>query len=143
MAPPPKTAILTSTAPKPLAGILSQAILAGNGTIYCSGQIAADPKTGKLNVDGDVAARTHQCLKNLTAVLEAAGSSIENVVKVNVFLADMKDFGAMNEVYGTYFGEVKPARTCVAVKTLPFNTDVEIECVAVLGDGKGPIKSKL
>ncbi len=90
----------------------------------------------------------HQCLKNLSEVLEAAGSSLEKCVEVNVFLADMDDFAKMNEVYKEYFGDVKPARTfvsfftfpfgagltlsrCVAVKTLPLNTDVEIKCIAV------------
>lgn len=131
-----KTPVLTSNAPKSLPGIYSQAIVA-NGIVYCSGQIATDPATNKL-IDGDVAAHTasnpfakttltnvpvrsrlivsmprlqHQCIKNLTAVLEAAGSNINNVVKVGVFLADMKDFAAMNDVYRTYWGEVKPCRT--------------------------------
>jgi len=90
-----------------------------------------DPATGKL-VEGDIQARTHQCIKNLTAVLTAAGTNIENVVKVNVFIADMKDFAAMNEVYVQYWGEQKPCRTCVAAKQLPLGTDVEIECIAVL-----------
>lgn len=74
----------------------------------------------------------HQCIRNLTAVLSAAGSAIENVVKVNVFLTTMQNFAAMNEAYKQYWGEIKPGRTCVAVKELPFGTDVEIECVAVL-----------
>jgi len=125
-----KQAVLTDKAPKPLPGIYSQAIIA-NGTVYCSGAVPMDAETGKL-IDGDVQAHTHQCIKNLTAILEAAGSSIEKVVKVNVFLADMNDFAKMNEVYMTYWGDVKPCRTCVAVKTLPLNTDVEIECVAIL-----------
>ncbi|CAK4020199.1 Hypothetical predicted protein [Lecanosticta acicola] len=124
-----KTAILTENAPQ-LPGILNQAIVA-NGTVYCSGQVALDPATGKL-IEGDIKAHTHQSLKNLTAILQASGTTLENVVKVNVFLADMRDFGAMNEAYATYFGEVKPCRTCVAVKQLPLGTDVEIECVAVL-----------
>ncbi|KAH8893033.1 L-PSP endoribonuclease family protein Brt1 [Thozetella sp. PMI_491] len=125
-----KTPVLTENAPKPLPGIYSQAIKAG-GFVFCSGAVAMDPETGKL-VEGDIQAHTHQCIKNLTAILEAAGSNINNVVKVNVFLADMDDFAKMNEVYTTYWGDVKPCRTCVAVKTLPLNTDVEIECVAVL-----------
>ncbi|WPH03127.1 Putative L-PSP endoribonuclease family protein Brt1 [Acrodontium crateriforme] len=126
----PKTVILTTDAPAPLKGIYSQAIVA-NGTVYCSGAVGMDPQTGRL-VEGDVAARTHQCIKNLTAVLKAAGTTIENVVKVNVFLSDMKDFVAMNEVYTTYWGDDKPCRTCVAAKQLPLGTDVEIECIAVL-----------
>jgi len=133
---PTKKAVLTENAPAPLKGIYSQAIVA-NGTVYCSGAVAMDPSTGKI-VDGDVQVHTHQCIKNLTNVLEAAGTTINNVVKVNVFLADMKDFAAMNEVYSQYWGEVKPCRTCVAAKQLPLGTDVEIECIAVL-----PSKSML
>lgn len=74
----------------------------------------------------------HQCIRNLSAVLSAAGSSLDAVFKVNVFLSDMQHFTAMNDVYKTYWGDVKPARTCVAVKQLPLGTDVEIECQAVL-----------
>ncbi|KAH2456058.1 hypothetical protein KXV71_007861 [Aspergillus fumigatus] len=121
---------LTEKAPKPLPGIYSQAIIA-NGVVYCSGAVAMDPETGKL-IDGDVKAHTHQCIKNLTHVLEAAGTTIDKVVKVNVFLSDMDNFADMNSVYMQYWGDVKPCRTCVAVKTLPLNTDVEIECIAVL-----------
>ncbi|KIY45438.1 YjgF-like protein [Fistulina hepatica ATCC 64428] len=124
----PKTAVLSANAPAPMAGIYSQAIKAG-GMVYCSGQVAMDPKTGKL-VEGDVQARTRQCINNLAAVLEAAGTNINNVVKVNVFLADIGDFAKVNEVYSEYWGDIKPCRTCVAVKTLPLNTDVEIECIA-------------
>ncbi|GFF81922.1 protein mmf1, mitochondrial [Aspergillus lentulus] len=75
---------------------------------------------------------TRKCIKNLTHVLEAAGTTIDKVVKVNVFLSDMDNFADMNSVYMQYWGDVKPCRTCVAVKTLPLNTDVEIECIAVL-----------
>ncbi|KUL84100.1 hypothetical protein ZTR_07440 [Talaromyces verruculosus] len=125
-----KTPVLTEKAPKPLPGIYSQAIIA-NGVVYCSGAVAMDAETGKL-VDGDVKAHTHQCIKNLSHVLEAAGSSIDKVVKVNVFLDNMDNFADMNSVYTQYWGDVKPCRTCVAVKTLPLNTDVEIECIAVL-----------
>ncbi|KAF7188928.1 hypothetical protein HII31_09851, partial [Pseudocercospora fuligena] len=125
-----KKVILTDSAPKPLPGIYSQAIVA-NGTVYCSGQVAMNPETGKL-VEGSVADRTHQCIKNLSAVLKEAGTSIENAVKVNVFIDDMKHFAEMNEVYKQYWGEHKPCRTCVAAKQLPLGTDVEIECIAVL-----------
>jgi len=125
-----KTAVLSDKAPAPLAGIYSQAIIA-NGTVYCSGSVALDPTTGKL-IDGDIKAHTHQCIKNLTNVLEASGTSIDKVVKVNVFLDNMDNFAAMNSVYSQYWGDIKPCRTCVAVKTLPLNTDVEIECIAVL-----------
>ncbi|OAQ73672.1 endoribonuclease L-PSP [Pochonia chlamydosporia 170] len=125
-----KVAVLTDKAPKPLPGIYSQAIKA-NGMVFVSGAVPMDAETGKL-IDGDIQAHTHQCIKNLTAILEAAGSSIDKVVKVNVFLSSMDDFAKMNEVYTTYWGDVKPCRTCVAVKTLPLNTDVEIECTALL-----------
>ncbi|KAL5083769.1 hypothetical protein Trisim1_000896 [Trichoderma cf. simile WF8] len=125
-----KEPVLTSNAPKPLPGIYSQAIKA-NGMVFVSGAVPMDPVTMEL-IPGDIQAHTHQCIKNLSAILEAAGTSLEKVVKVNVFLADMGDFAKMNEVYSTYWGDVKPCRTCVAVKTLPLNTDVEIECTAVL-----------
>ncbi|KIW10638.1 hypothetical protein PV08_11602 [Exophiala spinifera] len=125
-----RTPVTTENAPKALPGIYSQAIVA-NGFVYCSGCVPMDPKTMQL-IDGDIQAHTHQCIKNLGAVLEAAGSSLEHVVEVNVFLANMDDFAKMNEVYTTYWGDVKPARTCVAVKTLPLNTDVEIKCVGVV-----------
>ncbi|TKX27308.1 hypothetical protein C1H76_0145 [Elsinoe australis] len=126
-----KTPIKTSNAPNPLPAVLNQAIVAG-GTVYCSGQVAVDVNTGKL-VEGTVGDRTQeQCLKNLQAVLEAAGSNMDNVVKVNVFLDDMSNFAAMNAVYQNWFGEVKPCRTCVAAKQLPMGTDVEIECIATL-----------
>ncbi|KAK9897564.1 YjgF-like protein [Cystobasidium minutum MCA 4210] len=124
-----KTPVLTENAPKPLPGIYSQAIKA-NGMVYCSGAVPMDPVTMKL-IDGDVQAHTHQCIKNLGAILEAAGSSLDKVVKVNVFLSSMDDFAKMNEIYTQYWGDVKPCRTCVAVKTLPLNTDVEIECIAM------------
>ncbi|KAL3469587.1 Endoribonuclease L-PSP/chorismate mutase-like protein [Aspergillus californicus] len=125
-----KTPVLTSNAPRALPGVYSQAIIC-NGMVYCSGQVAMDPETGKL-IEGDIKAHTAQCIKNITAVLAEAGSDITQVVKVNVFLADMDDFASMNEEYVKYWGDVMPCRTCVAVKTLPMNTDVEIECVAHL-----------
>ncbi|KAJ6028787.1 hypothetical protein N7540_004363 [Penicillium herquei] len=125
-----KTAVLTEKAPKPLPGIYSQAIIA-NGVVYCSGSVPMDATTGEI-IDGDIKAHTHQCIKNLTHVLEEAGTDITKVVKVNVFLSSMDDFAEMNSVYMQYWGDVKPCRTCVAVKTLPLNTDVEIECIAVL-----------
>ncbi|KAK8147109.1 hypothetical protein MY1884_002529 [Beauveria asiatica] len=124
-----KEAVLTDQAPNPLPGIFSQAIKA-NGLVFVSGAVAMDPKTNQI-IPGDIQAHTHQCIKNLKAILEASGTTLEKVVKVNVFLANMDDFAKMNEVYKTYWGDVKPCRTCVAVKTLPLNTDVEIECTAV------------
>ncbi|KAH6686205.1 Endoribonuclease L-PSP/chorismate mutase-like protein [Plectosphaerella plurivora] len=123
-----KVAVFTDKAPKPRP-VYSQAIVA-NGFIFCSGQLPKNLE-GKL-VEGTVQDRCHQSIANLRAVLEAAGSGLEKVVKVNIFLADMADFAKVNEVYEQYWGDVKPARTCVAVKTLPDNTDVELECIAVV-----------
>ncbi|KAI5921054.1 endoribonuclease L-PSP [Camillea tinctor] len=123
-----KIAVVTDQAPKALPGIYSQAIKA-NGFVFVSGAVPMDPITMEI-VDGDIQAHTHQCIRNLTAILEAAGSDIKKVVKVNVFLSDMDNFAAMNEIYSQYWGDVKPCRTCVAVKTLPLNVDVEIECTA-------------
>ncbi|EEP77246.1 endoribonuclease L-PSP [Uncinocarpus reesii 1704] len=99
-----------------------------NGQIYVSGQIPAD-SNGDL-IDGSVAQKTEQCCKNVVAVLAAAGSSIEKVVKVNVFLIDMGDFAEMNGVFEKYFAH-KPARSCVAVHQLPKGVPVEIECIAL------------
>ncbi|CAM1508965.1 Fc.00g027040.m01.CDS01 [Cosmosporella sp. VM-42] len=124
-----RTPVFTNNAPAPLP-VFNQAIVA-NGFVYTSGAIAQCPKTGKI-IDGDIQAHTHRCIKNLGAILEEAGSSLNDVVEVNVFLSDMDNFAKMNEVYKTYWGDVKPARTCVAVKTLPANTDVEIKCIGVV-----------
>jgi 2-iminobutanoate/2-iminopropanoate deaminase len=109
-------------------GPYSQAVSV-DGWVFCSGQIPIDPGTGEL-VEGDIGTQTHQVLKNLAAVLEAAGGSLSNVVKTTVFLADMGDFVGMNEVYAEHFGEHRPARAAVAVRTLPKNVDVEIEAIA-------------
>ena len=111
-------------------GPYSQAMVV-DGWIFCSGQIPLDPASGEL-VQGDVGVQTDQVLRNLKAVLEAAGGSLSRVVKTTVFLADMGDFGAMNEVYARHFGEHRPARAAVAVRTLPKNVGVEIEAVAKL-----------
>ena len=98
--------------------------------VFCSGQIPIDPKTGDF-VSDDVAEQTEQVLKNLNAVLEAAGMSLNNVVKTTVFLADMNDFAQMNEVYAKYFSENKPARATVQAARLPRDARVEIDCIAV------------
>jgi 2-iminobutanoate/2-iminopropanoate deaminase len=119
--------IHTSKAPEAI-GPYSQAIKVGN-MIFTSGQIALLP-SGEF-LDGDIKAQTKQVCENLKAVLEAAGAKIENVVKTTIFLADMNDFAAVNEVYGEYFSH-KPARSTVAVKELPKGAKVEIECVAVI-----------
>ncbi|KAK9326198.1 Endoribonuclease L-PSP/chorismate mutase-like protein [Lipomyces orientalis] len=106
----------------------SQAI-AVNGFIYCSGQVPMKPD-GTLIVD-DIKAAALQSLTNLKLVLEAGGSSIEKIFKVNVYLVDMADFAAVNEVYSEFFGTHRPARTCIAIKQLPLGATVEIECIAV------------
>lgn len=121
--------ISTSNAPGAI-GPYSQAIKAGN-IIFCSGQIPIDPATGEF-VSEDIAEQTDQVFRNLSAVLEAAGASLDNVVKTTVFLADMGDFAAMNEVYARYFIENKPARATVQAARLPKDARVEIECIAVL-----------
>ena len=111
-------------------GPYSQAIRAGD-YLFVSGQIPLDPATGTL-VEGDVAAQTHRVLRNLGAILEAAGASFQHVVKTTVYLADMNEFAAMNEVYAKYFVAPFPARSTVQVARLPRDVRVEIEVVAVL-----------
>jgi len=124
------TVVSTPAAPAAI-GPYAQAIVAG-GTVYCSGQIAIDPKNGEL-VEGDVATQTRQVLSNLDAVLAAAGATRADVVRCTIFLTDMDDFSAVNEVYADFFGEVRPARATVAVAGLPKGVDVEIDAIAVLG----------
>ena len=123
-----KEIISTENAPGAI-GPYSQAVKAGS-MVFCSGQIPIDPKTGDF-VSDDVAEQTEQVLKNLNAVLEAAGMSLNNVVKTTVFLADMNDFAQMNEVYAKYFSENKPARATVQAARLPRDARVEIDCIAV------------
>ena len=125
-----KEIISTENAPGAI-GPYSQAIKAG-GLVFCSGQIPIDPATGNF-VSDNVSEQTNQVLKNLSAVLEAAGSSLDGVVKTTVFLADMNDFGEMNEVYGRYFDTNKPARATVQAARLPRDARVEIECIALIG----------
>ena len=109
-------------------GPYSQAVTV-DGWVFCSGQIPLNPTTGDI-VPGDIGSQTDQVLKNLSAVLEAAGSSLSRVVKTTVFLEDMADFSGMNEVYARHFGDHRPARAAVAVRTLPKNVSVEIEAIA-------------
>ena len=123
--------VQTPDAPSAI-GPYSQAVTV-NGMVYCSGQIALIPETGEL-LDGDVDAQTHLVLKNLSAVLEAAGSGLNYVVKATVFLKRMDDFPKVNAIYAQYFGEHKPARACVEVSCLPKNVDVEIDAIAVIAD---------
>ena len=123
-----KERINTSNAPAAI-GPYSQAIDSGHGLIFVSGQLPIDPATGAFP-EGGIKEQTFQSLANAKAILEAAGLSLANVVKTTVFLADMGDFAAMNEVYAQFFSEPFPARSAVAVKTLPKNALVEVECIA-------------
>ena len=121
--------ISTKNAPQAI-GPYSQAVTAGN-LVFCSGQIPLDPETMKL-IEGDVAAQTRQVFSNLSAVLEAADTSLGQVVKTTVFLQDMNDFAEMNAVYAECFCDHKPARAAVEVAKLPLGASVEIEAIAVL-----------
>lgn len=121
-------AIQTDQAPLAI-GPYSQAITA-HGFVFLSGQIPLNPETMQV-VEGDITVQTHRVFENIHAVLTAAGSSFEQVVKTTVFLADMNDFGAMNEVYARYFGEHRPARSTVQAARLPRDVRVEIEVIAL------------
>ncbi len=122
------TVVSTPGAPKAI-GPYSQAIVQG-GLVYTAGQVALDPATMEL-VPGGVAEQAERALANLTAVLAAAGSGLDRVVKTTVYLVDMADFGAMNEVYARHFGDHRPARSTVAVAGLPKGARVEIDVIAV------------
>jgi len=124
-----KSAVHTDSAPKAI-GPYSQAVVF-NGMAYLSGQIPLDPATGQI-VAGDIAVQTQRVLDNLKAVLESAGTSLDMVLKTTVFLADMADFPAMNEVYARYFGETPPARSTVQAARLPRDARVEIDCIAAI-----------
>jgi 2-iminobutanoate/2-iminopropanoate deaminase len=121
--------VSTDRGPKAI-GPYSQAVKA-NGFVFLSGQIPLDPQTQQI-VEGDIAAQTERVLENLKAIVEAAGSSIMRVVKTTVFLADMKDFAAMNDVYSRYFLAHPPARSTVEVARLPRDARVEIDVIALL-----------
>lgn len=121
--------VQTGKAPSAI-GPYSQAIIA-NGFVFTAGQIAIDPSSGQV-VGGDVAAQTEQVMKNLSAVLEAAGAAWKDVVKTTVFLHDMNDFPRVNEIYGKLLGDARPARSTVQVAALPRNVLVEIDAIAVV-----------
>ena len=125
-----KEIIATEDAPRAI-GPYSQAVRAGN-FVFASGQIPIDPATGEF-VPGGIAEQTEQVLKNLTALFGAAGVGLDQIVKTTVFLADMNDFTAMNEVYGKFFSEAPPARATVQAARLPRDAKVEIEAIAVTG----------
>jgi 2-iminobutanoate/2-iminopropanoate deaminase len=120
--------VFTPDAPAPI-GPYSQAVRAG-AFLFCSGQIPIDPETGKL-VEGDMATQTRRVMDNIAALLAAAGTSFEHVVKTTIYLVDMADFAAVNPVYGERFGRQPPARTTVAVAALPLGARIEIEAVAL------------
>lgn len=126
-----KEAVVSPNAPKAI-GPYSQAVKVGPW-VFCSGQLGMDPETGEL-VPGGIEAETRQALTNLQHVLEAAGASLDHVVKVTVFLQDIGDFAKMNEVYSTFFRAPYPARAAVQVAALPKGARVEIEAIAYLGE---------
>ena len=129
-------AVETAAAPAPV-GPYNQAVRVGD-LLFCSGQIALDPASGAMVGDGDVEAETRQVLANLQAVLAAAGSSPEQVVRTTVFLADLADFGRVNALYAEVFGRgVSPARACVEVAALPKGARVEIDAIAVVSSAAG------
>ena len=123
-----KKAVNISNAPKPI-GPYSQAILSDN-TLYVTGQVAINPHTGQL-VAGNAAEQTKRVLENIRTILKEEGMDFHNVVKCSIFLSDMELYKDVNEIYGTYFDEVPPAREALAAKGLPMGVDVEISCIAV------------
>jgi 2-iminobutanoate/2-iminopropanoate deaminase len=127
-----KKSIVNTTAAPAAVGPYSQAIVA-NGFVFCSGQIPLDPSSGEL-VEGSIAEQTRRCMKNLDAVLREAGSDLERLVKVTVYLADIADYADFNAAYDEFVGANPPARAAFAVKDLPKGARIEIECVALAGD---------
>ena len=123
-----KTRIYTQNAPKPI-GPYNQAILSDN-MLYISGQIPIDPETNQIG-EGSITDQTHLVMKNLGSILAEAGMGFPNVVKTSIFIKNMDDFASINEVYGSYFDSVPPARETVEVSRLPKDVDVEISCIAI------------
>lgn len=121
--------IICPNAPKAI-GPYSHAVIA-NGFVFCSGQIGLDPKTGNLAGE-DIESQTHQLMKNLRAVLQTSGSDLSHATKLTVFLTDLANFTKVNEIYGDYFGEHRPARSTVQVSRLPKGALIEIECIAII-----------
>lgn len=125
--------VATENAPQAI-GPYSQAVVARGGAIvFCSGQIPIDPQTGDITGAGDIRQETHRVMKNLDAVLRAGGTSLASVVRCTIFLVDLGNFAAVNEVYGSYFSGPPPARTTVQVAALPRGAQVEIDAIAVAG----------
>jgi len=125
-----KRIIQTENAPLPI-GPYSQGVVFGSGILITAGQIPLDPKTGNI-VEGDIKVQTRRALENLQAILEAGNSKLANVVKTTVYLKDMNEFPAMNEVYGEFFRDIAPARTTVEVSRLPKDVKIEIEAFALV-----------
>jgi 2-iminobutanoate/2-iminopropanoate deaminase len=123
-----RRAVSTPTAPQAI-GPYSQGVRAGD-LLFVSGQVPIDPATGAI-IDGDIRAQTHRVMKNLGEILTAGGASYDTVVRTTVFLADMNDFAAMNEVYGSYFSQPAPARATVQVSRLPKDARIEIDLIAL------------
>ena len=127
--------IETNSAPKPV-GPYNQAVLVENW-LYCSGQIALDPSTGVMIGNGNIEEETRQVLKNLMAVVEAAGGESSNVIRTTIYLTDLNDFAKVNAIYAeTFGGSASPARACVEVSNLPKGGKIEVDCVAWLGNKK-------
>ena len=122
--------IVTEGAPKPFGGAPYNQAIRAAGLVFCAGQVGLDPAAGTL-VDGGVEAQARRAMENLSAVLEAAGSSVDRIVKTTIFVADLGDFAAVNAVYGSYFTSDPPARSTVQVAGLPAGALVEIEAIAV------------
>ena len=124
--------IETKFAPKPV-GPYNQAVLVENW-LYCSGQIALDPATGQMVGEGNIQEETRQVLKNLIAVVEAAGGKNSNVIRTTIYLTDLNDFAKVNQIYAeTFDNKISPARACVEVSNLPMGGKIEIDCIAWLG----------
>lgn len=126
-----KTIVSTNAAPAAV-GPYSQGVVA-NGFVFCSGQIPLDPESGEL-VEGTIAEQTNRCMESLKAVLEEAGSGLERLVKVTVYLADIDDYADFNAAYEPFVGDAPPARAAFAVKDLPKGARIEIECIALAGE---------
>src|SRR6185295_9315759 len=125
--------ISTAEAPKAIGPYAQAVVVAAGRLVFCSGQIPIDPKTGEMVGAGDVRVQCERVLENLGAVLSAAGASYASVVKTTIFLADLQDFGAVNEVYARYFGQALPARATVQAAGLPKGALVEIDAIATVG----------
>jgi 2-iminobutanoate/2-iminopropanoate deaminase len=125
--------ISTENAPKAIGPYAQAVVASAGGLVFCSGQIPLDPKTGEMVGAGDVRVQTERVLENLGAVLAAAGASFASVVKTTIFLADLQDFGNVNEIYARYFGDTPPARATVQAAGLPRGALVEIEAIATVG----------